>query len=83
VVLIPSRNRERTELFRPVTADSSGRFTIPAIAPGEYILAAWDAIEPFAFFDPALMRQAEVSGKTIRVLGSSSQVVNVTSMAEK
>jgi hypothetical protein len=78
VVLIPNRNRERTELFRPVTADSAGRFTIPAVAPGEYVLAAWDGIEPFAFFDPTLIGQAESSGKSLRVAESSSQTVNVT-----
>jgi hypothetical protein len=83
VVLIPSRNQERTDLFRPVTSDSSGRFTIPSIAPGEYILAAWDAIEPFAFFDPILIRQAEETGKVVRVPESSNQTINLTSMAGK
>src|SRR5262245_1445800 len=78
VVLIPSRNRYRTELFRPVAADSTGRFVIASIAPGEYTLAAWDAIEPYAFFDPALMVQAERQGKGIRVTESSNQTVNVT-----
>ena len=80
MVLIPARNRERTELFRPAMADSTGRFNIPAIAPGEYILAAWDAIEPNAFFDPNLIQQAEGQGKAVRVMESSSQTVNVTPM---
>jgi 5-hydroxyisourate hydrolase-like protein (transthyretin family) len=83
VVLIPARNRERTELFRPVTADSTGRFAIPAIAPGEYILAAWDAIEPNAFFDPGLIRQAEEQGKVVRVAESSSQTVNLVPLTAK
>jgi hypothetical protein len=78
VVLIPSRNRERTELFRPVIADLNGRFTIPAVAPGEYTLAAWEAMEPNAFFDPNSIRQAEAGGKPVRVAESSTQTVNVT-----
>jgi hypothetical protein len=78
VVLIPSR-RERTELFRPVSADSNGRFAISSIAPGEYVLAAWDAIEPYAFFDPELLGQAERQGKPVRVGESSRQTMNVTS----
>jgi hypothetical protein len=81
VVLIPNRNRHRTELFRPVAADSTGRFVIASIAPGEYTLAAWDAIEPYAFFDPELMVQAERQGKGIRVAESSKQTVNVTAIA--
>jgi len=78
VVLIPGRGRERAELFRPVTADLNGRFTISSIAPGEYILAAWEAMEPNAYFDPNSIRQAEVSGKAIRVPESSTQTVNVS-----
>jgi len=81
VVLIPTRNRQRTELFKPVVADSTGHFAIPDIAPGEYTLAAWDSIEPYAFFDPELMVQAERQGKAIRVTESSNQAVNVTSIA--
>jgi len=80
VVLIPARNRERTELFRPVMADSTGHFDIPGVAPGEYILAAWEAIEPNAFFDPNLILQAEAQGKAVRVAESSSQAVNVMSI---
>jgi 5-hydroxyisourate hydrolase-like protein (transthyretin family) len=79
VVLIPS-NRERTELFRPVSADSSGHFVIPSIAPGDYMLAAWDAIEPYAFFDPELLVQAERQNKPVRVGESSKQNVNVVSI---
>jgi hypothetical protein len=79
VVLIPSR-RERTELFRPVSADSNGHYAIPSIAPGEYVLAAWDAIEPYAFFDPELLGQAERQGKPVQVGESSRQTLNVTSI---
>ncbi len=77
VVLIPS-NRERTELYRPVVADVNGRFSIAAIPPGEYTLAAWEAIEPNAYFDPAALRDAEALGKTVRVGESSSQTLTVT-----
>lgn len=80
VVLIPSRNRERTELFRPVLADLSGRFTIPGVAPGEYTLAAWEVMEPNAFFDPNSIRQAEAGGKPVRVVEVSSQTVNLTAI---
>jgi hypothetical protein len=80
VVLIPTASRQRTELFRPVTADTTGYFTIPNITPGDYTLAAWESIEPFSFFDPNLIRQAETQGKAVRVEESSSQRVNVSAI---
>jgi len=78
VVLIPERNRDRVELFRPVTADPTGHFNVPAVAPGDYKVAAWESIEPFAFFDPDLIKQADDQGKVIRVAESSMQSINVT-----
>jgi 5-hydroxyisourate hydrolase-like protein (transthyretin family) len=83
VVLIPNHNRRRPELFRPVAADSTGHFAIPSIAPGEYTLAAWDAIEPFAYFDPELIAQAERQGKPIRLTESSNQSVNATTITAR
>jgi len=78
VVLIPDRNRERTELFRPVASDPSGHFRITGVAPGDYKLAAWDLIEPFAFFDPDLLKQADDQGKAVRVSESSKQTINTS-----
>jgi 5-hydroxyisourate hydrolase-like protein (transthyretin family) len=78
VVLIPAVNRSRTQLFRPVTADTNGRFSIRDVIPGDYRLAAWAALEPFAFFDPELLNRADQNGLRIRVTASSKQNVNVT-----
>jgi 5-hydroxyisourate hydrolase-like protein (transthyretin family) len=78
VVLIPAANRERTHLFKAVTADSSGSYAITAVAPGDYILASWEAIEPYAFFDPELIREAETAGTRVRIGESSSVTLNVT-----
>ncbi len=80
VVLIPARDRERTDLFRPVTADTAGHFAIPNITPGDYILAAWESLEPFSFFDPNLIRQAEMSGKALRIEESAKQTLSVTAI---
>jgi len=77
VVLIPERNRDRTELFRPSLADPSGHFMISAVPPGDYKLVAWESIEPYAFFDPVLIKQAEDVGKPIHIAESSKQTVNV------
>jgi hypothetical protein len=78
VVLIPDENRFRTDLFRPVTSDAKGHFSIPAVTPGNYRLAAWEIIESYGFFDPELIKQAEQNGKPIRIAESSNQTVTVT-----
>ena len=77
VVLMPARNRGRTELFKAVTSSSTAAFTIDGVTPGDYILTAWEAIEPFAFFDPELIREAEARGTAMRVAESSKQTVTV------
>jgi protocatechuate 3,4-dioxygenase beta subunit len=78
VALIPNKNRERSELFRSAVADSAGRFTIRDVAPGEYSISAWEVLEPFGFFDPNVIREAEKRGKTVRVDESSKQTVTLT-----
>jgi hypothetical protein len=65
-------------LFKAVTADSSGSYAITAVAPGDYILAAWEAIEPYAFFDPELIREAEAAGTRVRIGESSPVTLNIT-----
>jgi hypothetical protein len=77
VVLIPNQNRDRAALFKHVTADASGRFTMGSIAPGEYTLTAWDSLEPYAYFDPQFQAQAERAGQPVRVSESSSQTLKV------
>jgi hypothetical protein len=77
VVLVPDKYRERAELFRPTTTDARGIFNIANIEPGEYHLAVWPSMEPFAFFDPAFIAQAQEKGKAVRVGESSKQKVEV------
>jgi protocatechuate 3,4-dioxygenase beta subunit len=78
VALIPERGRERTELFRSATADAGGRFSFPAVVPGDYKLASWENVDPYAFFDPELIRQADEHGKPVRVTETSKQTLNAT-----
>jgi hypothetical protein len=56
VVLVPNRSRHRTELFATTVTDESGRFSLTSIAPGDYTLYAWDAIELYQWFDMDFVR---------------------------
>jgi hypothetical protein len=73
-VLIPSRSRQRTDLYKNVNAGQDGRFSIKGVPPGDYKLFAWEYIEPFQWFDPEILESAEDKGIPVRV--SASTVAN-------
>jgi len=79
-VLIPETQRDRFDLYKRATADENGRFTILGIPPGSYRLFAWETIEPYAYFDAEVVRQAESQGKPIRVTESSKETVQIRSI---
>jgi hypothetical protein len=75
VILIPDRNRERAELYKTATTDQTGRFTLRGIAPGDYKLYAWEALENFAYFDPDLVKRSEPFAKVVHLDESSSLTI--------
>jgi protocatechuate 3,4-dioxygenase beta subunit len=79
-VLIPEALRNRVDLYKRATADSNGRFTIQGIPPGIYTLFAWENLDPYAYFDPEVVRQAESQGKVVRVGELSKEVVEIRSI---
>jgi len=76
VVLIPERQRERTDLYRTAASDASGRFALRGIPPGDYRVFGWEALESYAYFDPDLVRRFESQGVPVRI--SESETNNVT-----
>jgi hypothetical protein len=76
-VLVPDRNRDRVELFKAVTTDTAGRFTMSGVAPGDYKLFAWEGLENFGYFDAELVKQSEPSGKPVHVDESARITVEV------
>jgi Carboxypeptidase regulatory-like domain len=76
-VLIPDRLRDRIDLYKTATTDSSGHFAFRGIAPGEYHLFAWEAIDPYAYFDPDVMKQFESNGKPMHIVESAKENVDV------
>jgi len=80
VVLIPAKARDRIDLFKSVTTESNGRFAISGIPPGDYRVFAWEALEPYSYFDPDVLRRFEPEGKPIHVDESSEQTLDLTSI---
>jgi hypothetical protein len=79
VVLIPDENRNRIELFKSVTTDAAGRFSIRGIAPGagDYKIYAWEAIEPYAYFDPDFVQRFQASAKALHIVESESLTIEL------
>jgi hypothetical protein len=67
-VLIPDRQKERLDLYQTAVTDANGRFTMAAIAPGDYRIYSWEELEPYAYFDPDVVREFEPRGKVIHVI---------------
>jgi hypothetical protein len=74
-VLVPDRNRERVELFKAVTTDPAGHFSMGGVAPGDYKLFAWEGLENYGYFDAELLKQSELSGTPVHVDESASMTV--------
>jgi hypothetical protein len=81
VTLIPTRNRDRTDLYKTVTTDENGRFTITDIVPGDYKVFSWESVEPFGWFDPELLSASENSGRPVNVTESSAETIEVRLIA--
>ena len=68
VVLAPDeRRREQRHLYKLVTADQTGRFMVQGVAPGDYLLYAFEDLESGAHQDPEYLKPFERSAEKIRV----------------
>jgi hypothetical protein len=76
-VLIPDRQRDRVDLYKTSMSDAKGQFSLGSIAPGDYHLFAWEAIDPYSYFDPDVLKQFESKGKPIHVAESAKENVDV------
>jgi hypothetical protein len=79
VVLVPDSPilRKRSDLYRTVTTDASGRFRIQTIAPGEYKLFAWEYADPDSWQDAEFMQAYEAFGKPILITQNSRQEAQI------
>ena len=67
VVAVPDSGRERTDLFKSVTADASGRFEIRGLAPGDYEFLGFEQLEQGAWQSAEAMRAEEGRGRRVRI----------------
>jgi hypothetical protein len=77
VVLIPDRLRDRLDLYKTATTDSSGKFGIGSITPGDYRIYSWEELDAYSYFDPAVVREFELQGKPVHVSELSKENVEI------
>jgi hypothetical protein len=79
VTLVPDPlKEERNDLYRIVSADQTGQFTLPGIPPGEYKLFAWADVDMGGFMDPEFLKPHETKATKITIKANSQQQVSVT-----
>ena len=77
VVLIPDQSRDRYELYKSTTTDQAGHYVFRGIAPGNYKLFAWEAIETNSYYDREVLSQYESQGKPVHIQESSKETIEL------
>jgi hypothetical protein len=73
VVLVPPEARRRNSaLYRTVSTDAQGFFTMLAVPPGTYKLFAWENLQTGIYENQEFMAKHESSGKSIVVSPGST-----------
>jgi hypothetical protein len=81
VVLVPDTFlRQRSTLYKTVTADDDGRFNLNTIAPGDYKVFAWEDVERGAWEDPNFLRNIEARGRSVALRDGASESVQITAI---
>lgn len=76
VILVPtSVSRFRFDRYRTAVTGDDGQFSIRGIAPGEYMLFAWESLEPNAHLNVDFMRPYESMGTPVRIDPNGSVAV--------
>jgi Carboxypeptidase regulatory-like domain len=77
-VLIPDPpRRQRFDLYHPSGSDTSGRFRLEGVAPGDYRLFAWEDVPADAWQDPDFIRLYEDRGRPVHISEGSRENVEL------
>jgi hypothetical protein len=74
VVLVPDvRFRQRSDLYKVVSTDSSGAFHMQGITPGDYKLFAWENADTGSWENPDFIQAYENAGRPLRISEGSRE----------
>jgi hypothetical protein len=79
VALVPESKRfENRALFSNATSDSSGKFALRGVAPGDYRLFAWENTPPNAYQNAGFIKKFEGKAKIVHVGQGTTVQTEVT-----
>ena len=85
VVLIPDPpHRGVSERYKTTTTDQNGKFSIAAVAPGDYTVFSWDIADESDqqygadWFDPEWLKPYETKGESVHLEESDHKSVNLS-----
>jgi hypothetical protein len=67
----------RSDMYKVTSTDTSGRFQIQGLPPGDYKVFAWDNVENGAWMDPELLARFETWGQTVHVEEGKNAAVDL------
>jgi hypothetical protein len=81
VVLVPRANRNRPDRYLATTADAGGNFRVGGIPPGDYVVFAFEDIEPEAYYafsyNPSLFTSYAGKGQILKSGDSQMRLVAI------
>jgi hypothetical protein len=76
IVTLAQSGTRRTDLFKSTTTDATGRFQFAGVAPGGYMLHAWDDVDVNAVrYDPDFLKSHEKDGRGVQVTEKGRETV--------
>ena len=82
VVLWPTVKGARSALFKSVTSDAQGHFSLSSVAPGDYRLAAFEFLETGAAQDPDFLQSFESKADKLNIREKARETKALTEMIE-
>jgi hypothetical protein len=76
VVLVPAAGMRRPDLYKSALTDAEGRFDLRGIAPGDYIIFAWEDVESGAWMNADFLKSYESRGREIKVAEGSRESIS-------
>jgi hypothetical protein len=83
VALVPERPLEQGGRYRSITTGPDGQFDLKDVSPGAYTAFAWDALEPYGYFDSELIAGVHSLGIALRVSPGSRQTLTLRAIPAK
>jgi len=74
----PAVRASRPRATYSASLDTTGRFSMPSVLPGDYLVAVTDDIEVNAWFDPRVLEQLSQAGVAVRISAGEAKTQDLS-----